>query len=301
MAQSDLNGMAIYTQVVQSGSFTAAAQALGMPKSTVSQRVAELEARLGLQLLQRSTRRLSLTAAGQLYLTHCLRMLEAAEAADAAVSRLRADPAGRLRITAPEASGLRLFGPLLPAFRARYPMIELDFVVTDAHLDLIAERIDLAFRTGRLDDSGYVVRRTSLVRRVLVASPAYLAGAGAGRPGNPDDLLRHQSLIHYPAPRWPLMRDGQAVEITPPNEALRSNSLMCLLAAALAGGGIAMLPAFMCRAEIAAGELELLLPDTPPTSNNYYALTPGRGPMSAALSAFLDFMREQGLADRLSA
>ena len=299
MAQSDLNGMAIYTQVVQSGSFTAAARALGMPKSTVSQRVAELEARLGLQLLQRSTRRLSLTTAGQVYLTHCLRMLEAADAADAAVSRLRADPAGSLRITAPEASGLRLFGPLLPAFRAHHPMIELDFVVTDAHLDLIAERIDLAFRTGRLEDSTYVVRRTSTVRRVLVASPAYLAEAG--RPTNLDELLQHRCLIHYPAPRWPFVFDGHVREITPGNEALRSNSLMCLLAAALAGGGIAMLPAFMCRAELAAGELELLLPDSPPTSNNYFALTPGRGPMSGALTAFLDFMRERGLPDSLSA
>lgn len=167
-----LDLMAIFAHVAQSGSFTAAALQLGLPKSTVSQRVAELEERLGLRLLHRSTRKLSLTEAGRIYLEHCQAMLDEAGAADAAVSILRDAPAGVLRITAPEASGLKLMPPLLAAFKRAYPQVEVQLTVTDAHLDLVAERIDVALRTGQLRDSSFISRRIGQVRRVLVAAPS---------------------------------------------------------------------------------------------------------------------------------
>lgn len=290
----ELDRMAIFAEVADSGSFTAAARRLGMPKSTVSQRVSQLEDRLGVRLLQRTTRRLGLTGAGRLYLQHCQRMLDAAHDAEAAVSLLRDAPSGSLRITVPEASGALLFPPMIAAFRERYPQVEIDFLVSDVQFDLVAERIDLAFRTGRLDDSTLVCRRIGAVRRVLAASPAYLERAG--RPEHPGELSAHRCLLHHPLPRWSL--GEQLVE---PAAALRSNSLVFLRQAALADGGVALMPAFMCRDDIAAGRLETVLPTYRPTPADYFAIYPSRSHMAAALTAFLQFIDGQDLARHLSA
>lgn len=289
--------MAVFAQVAESGSFTAAAQSLGLPKSTVSQRVAELENGLGVRLMTRTTRKLHLTYAGQVYLDHCRRMMDAARAANAAMSQLRDAPAGRLRITVPEASGTRLFPVMMQVFHARYPQILVDCVVTDSELDLVKEGIDVAFRTGRLLDSSMVCRRLARIRRVLVASPAYLQQRG--RPSDAGDLARHAGLIHYPIPRWPLQR-GDEIVYAEPETAAYSNSLLYLLEMAQAGAGIAMLPRAMCQRELATGKLELVLPDLPPTSNDYFVITPSRDNQPAALTAFLAFVDDYGLGRRLS-
>ncbi|MFC4160778.1 LysR family transcriptional regulator [Chitinimonas lacunae] len=290
----ELDPMAIFAEVADCGSFTAAARRLGLPKSTVSQRVSQLEDRLGVRLLQRTTRRLGLTSAGQLYLGHCLRMLDAARAAEAAVSLLREAPAGRLRLTAPEASGTLLFPALLAVFCQQYPAVEIDLVVSDTQLDLVAERIDLAFRTGRLDDSSLICRRIGPVRRALVASPGYLDRCG--RPEHPAHLPLHRCLLHHPLPQWPL---GNLDPIEPP-PALSSNSLAFLRQAALADAGIALLPVFTCRDDLAAGRLETVLPAFPPRPNDYFAIYPSRAHPTAALTAFLRFIDEQGLARQLA-
>lgn len=293
-----LDAMALFVQVAHAGSFTAAAGATGLPKSTVSQRVAELETALGVRLLHRTTRRLSLTAAGQVYLTHCETMLDAAHAADAAISRLRDEPAGNLRLTAPEASGILLLPPLLAAFHARYPAVSVECVITDAHLDLVAERIDLALRTGQLGDSSFVSRRVGTVRRVLVASPAYLQQHGA--PKQPADLGRHQLLLHDVLPDWPLQSDGKIAHISALGAALRANNLNTLRGLALAGAGIALLPWFMVRDALQSGSVQLVLPEHPPTDNSYYAVYPGRSHRPAALSALLEFIDQFDLASYLS-
>jgi DNA-binding transcriptional LysR family regulator len=293
-----LDAMALFAQVAASGSFTAAAAAAGLPKSTVSARVAELEASLGVRLLHRTTRRLSLTAAGQVYLLHCQAMLDAAHAADAAISRLRDEPAGHLRLTAPEASGILLLPPLLAAFRARHPGVTVDCVITDAHLDLVAERIDLALRTGQLGDSSFVSRRVGPVRRVLVASPAYLAAHGA--PQHPADLVRHQLLLHDVLPHWPLHAEGKVLHIAAAGAPLRANNLNTLRGLALAGAGIALLPWFMVRDALLDASLTLVLPAHPPTDNTYYAVYPGRSHRPAALSALLEFIDQFGLASYLA-
>lgn len=293
-----LDLMAVFARVAESGSFTAAATQLGLPKSTVSQRVAELEAALGVRLLHRSTRRLSLTGAGNTLLAHCRTMLDAAQAAEAALSELRDTPAGSLRITVPEASGTQIFPPLLAAFRARHPQLAVHTIVTDAQLDLIAERIDLAFRTGRLEDSSFISRRVGPIARVLVAAPAYLARRGT--PTHPDELARHDCLLHDPAPQWPLRSGDATLAVTPPGGGLSSNSLCHLLALARAGAGIAMLPVFMCRQELADGRLLRVLPECPVVSNTYYAIYPSRSHPSAALNALLGFIEEYGLAAQLA-
>ncbi len=293
-----LDAMALFVQVAHAGSFTAAAGVTGLPKSTVSQRVAELETALGVRLLHRTTRRLSLTAAGQVYLTHCETMLDAAHAADAAISRLRDEPAGNLRLTAPEASGILLLPPLLAAFHARYPAVSVECVITDAHLDLVAERIDLALRTGQLGDSSFVSRRVGTVRRVLVASPGYLQQHGT--PAQVADLGRHQLLLHDVLPEWPLQSDGRIVHIPAASAALRANNLNTLRGLAIAGAGIALLPWFMVRDALEAGSVQLVLPEHPPTDNSYYAVYPGRSHRPAALSALLEFIDQFDLASYLS-
>ncbi len=293
-----LDAMALFVQVAHAGSFTAAATATGLPKSTVSQRVAELETALGVRLLHRTTRRLSLTAAGQVYLTHCETMLDAAHAADAAISRLRDEPAGNLRLTAPEASGILLLPPLLAAFHARYPAVSVECVITDAHLDLVAERIDLALRTGQLGDSTFVSRRVGTVRRVLVAAPAYLQRHGT--PAHPADLARHQLLLHDVLQQWPLRSEGKIVQVPATGALLRANNLNTLRGLAVAGAGIALLPWFMVRDALEAGSVQLVLPEHPPTDNSYYVVYPGRSHRPAALSALLEFIDEFELASYLS-
>ncbi|MFT4172119.1 MAG: LysR family transcriptional regulator [Rhodocyclaceae bacterium] len=288
----DLEHMAIFAQVADSGSFTAAARLLGLPKSTVSQRIAQLEASLGVRLIVRTTRRLSLTHAGQIYHAECRKVVDAAEAANATMSRLREAPTGALRITVPEASGIRLFPALITAFHARHPGVRVDCVVTDAHLDLVAERIDLAFRTGVLADSSFVSRRLATIRRVLVASPAYLDEWG--EPAGPSDVARHAALIHHPLPRWPLLADG-ALHVVAPRAVHVSNSLLQLGEMAIEGMGIALLPYFMCRTQLAAGRLRVVLPAAPPTTNEYWVISAGRAHQPAALTAFLAFVEEYGL------
>lgn len=293
-----LDAMALFVQVAHAGSFTAAASATGLPKSTVSQRVAELETALGVRLLHRTTRRLSLSAAGQVYLTHCETMLDAAHAADAAISRLRDEPAGNLRLTAPEASGILLLPPLLAAFHARYPAVTVECVITDAHLDLVAERIDLALRTGQLGDSTFVSRRVGTVRRVLVASPTYLQRHGT--PAQAADLARHQLLLHDVLPQWPLRSEGKTVQVPATGASLRANNLNTLRGLAVAGAGIGLLPWFMVRDALEAGSLQLVLPEHPPTDNSYYVVYPGRRHRPAALSALLEFIDQFDLASYLS-
>ena len=293
-----LDAMALFALVAREGSFTAAARVSGLPKSTVSQRVAELENLLGVRLLHRSTRRLTLSEAGQVYLQHCQVMLDAASAADAALSRLRDAPAGTLRITAPEASGTLLLPGLLEAFQQRHPAVTVECVISDAQLDLIAERIDLALRTGQLADSSFVSRRIGPVGRVLVAAPAYLAQEGW--PQAPDELAGHRLLMHGVLPQWPLQQAGDVIRVDASHARLRANNLNTLRQLAVAGAGIALLPRFMVRDALADGSLQRLLPDHPPPDNHYYAVYPSRSHRPAALTALLDFIDEYGLATQLA-
>ena len=293
-----LDAMALFAWVAQTGSFTATAKQTGLPKSTVSQRIAQLEQSLGIRLMHRTTRKLSLTDAGQIYLIHCKRMLDAALAADAAMSRLREAPSGKLRITAPEAAGQTLLPGLTAAFRQRYPEVELECVITDTRLDLVTERIDVAIRAGQQIDANYVARYIGPLRRVLVASPDYLYRQGT--PRHPGDLIRHQLLAHSAMLDWPLQSGPDTILIHAGHASLKSSNLMYLCGIAEEGMGIAFLPWFLARASLNEGSLVGLLPDYPAVDNDYYLIYLSRKHKSAALTALLDFIEEYQLARFLS-
>ena len=188
----DLNDTLIFVKVVEQGSFIAAANVLRLPKTTVSRKVKDLETRLGAQLLHRTTRKLGLTEAGNIYYEHCQRIARELNEAASAVSQLHAGPRGWLRFTAPYSIGIDKISPLLGEFHAQYPEIRVEMLLANDTLDLISGEIDVALRIGNLPDSNLVARRLSTLRTQVYASPKYLARYG--EPLHPDDLQHHRVL-----------------------------------------------------------------------------------------------------------
>lgn len=287
MNNVELESMGLFATVVEQGSFTGAAEVLGMPKSSVSQKISRLESRLGVRLLQRTTRRLSLTPQGELYVEHCRALLALARSANLAMARLRDAPAGRVRITAPEATGTLLLGKILAEFRALYPEVVLELTLCDEQLDLVGEGYDLALRAAPLKDSSLICRRIGQVPRHLVAAPDYLALHG--EPQQLSELGRHACLVHSALPVWPLQEGGWR-----PQGACLSNSLLALRELALNGGGIALLPEHVCRGDLVAGLLQQVLPEHPIPPNPFYLIYPSREHLAPALRSLMDFV-----ADRL--
>ncbi|MBV1775290.1 LysR family transcriptional regulator [Burkholderiaceae bacterium DAT-1] len=292
-----LDTMALFALVVEAGSFTAAATQSGLPKSTVSQRIAELEAGLNLRLLHRTTRKLSLTDAGRTYLEYCQRVRDAALAGEAALSRLSGQPAGKLRITAPDITTQTLLPDVLAGFQQRWPHVTLEVFATDAHLDLIGEGIDLAIRMGRLEDSSFVSRRLGQVRRVLVASPAYLATHGT--PSRPEDLALHACLVHPATAQWRYRSTAGEAGFPMPVPRQSSNSIAYLKQLAILGQGIAMLPAYLCEQALSDGALHVVLPDYALALSDYWLVYPSKAHASAALLALLQWLDECGLREKL--
>lgn len=279
-----LDDMMLLAEVAETGSFTQGGLRLGLAKSTVSQRIAQLEARLGLRLLNRSTRQVTLTAAGLVYLDYCRRIRDEAQAATAAMGHLKAAPTGRLRITCPEITASHFMPGFLHGFTRQHPAITIDLIATNRPLDLVRDRIDFAFRVGPAQGQDMILRRISAIRRVLVAAPGYLARAAA--PVTPADLDGHRCLIHDTQPEW-LLTGATALRLRPP-AALRSDSMGFLLQAALLEAGIALLPAYVCQAGLAAGSLVPLLPGWTPAPYDMTMIFPSRDNPSSAQLAFQD-------------
>ena len=240
----DLNALLLFAKVVEANSFSEAARRLGMPVSTLSRRVAELEDRLGARLLERSTRSLRLTEIGGEVLEHARRGAEVADAVDAVVSDRRAELSGLLRLSAPPSISDSLLAPLIAAFQDAHPAARVQVFVTERLVDHVAEGIDLSFHVGRLRDSSMVARRILSYRHRLVASPAYLARAGA--PLRPGDLAGHRMLAFShgrPDARWLLRHvngaDTERLGFVPH---LAMNDFAGLAAALVAGAGIGDLP-----------------------------------------------------------
>ena len=287
MNNVELELMGLFATVVEQGSFTGAAEVLGMPKSSVSQKISRLESQLGVRLLQRTTRRLSLTPQGELYVEHCQGLLALARSANLAMARLRSAPAGRVRITAPEATGTLLLGKILAEFRALYPEVVLELTLSDEQLDLVGEGYDLALRAAPLKDSSLICRRIGQVPRHLVAAPDYLARHG--EPQQLSELGRHACLVHSALPTWPLQEGGWR-----PRGACISNSLLALRELSLNGGGIALLPDHVCQGDLIKGMLQKVLPNHPIPPNPFYLIYPSREHLAPALRSLMDFV-----ADRL--
>ncbi|MFM5295625.1 LysR family transcriptional regulator [Aeromonas veronii] len=286
MNNVDLELMGLFATVVEQGSFTRAAELLGMPKSSVSQKISRLESQLGVRLLQRTTRRLSLTPQGELYVEHCQGLQAMARSANLAMARLRSAPAGRVRITAPEATGTLLLGRILAEFRALYPEVVLELTLSDEQLDLVGEGYDLALRAAPLKDSSLICRRIGQVARHLVAAPAYLAAHGM--PQQLSELGRYACLVHSAMPVWPLQEGGWR-----PQGACVSNSLLALREMALHDGGIALLPHHVCEGDLVAGRLQKVLPDQPIPANPFYLIYPSREHLAPALRTLMDFVAER--------
>ena len=286
---ADLDEILTFTQVVQAGSFTAAAKRMGAPKSTVSRKILELEARVGARLLQRTTRTLSLTDLGQVYYAHCLRIVAEVEDAQRALAQRAAAPRGTLRVTAPVA--LAPLGPVLAALLARYPELQLELVCTDRRVDLVDERFDLAIRMGEGPDSSLIARKLGAVRKSLWASPRWIAQAGAL--DHPRALERHPGLVFAPeGATWRLVAGARTAEVklTP---RIAANDYEMLRAMALADLGVALLPDFLCAEGLEQGALARVLPAWSSREVPVYALYPSARLLSPGVAALLDLLRER--------
>lgn len=252
----------ILVAIVEAGSISAAAERLNLAKSVVSRRLADLERRLGTRLIHRTTRRLSLTDAGRLFNQRARTILDDLAEAEQSVAADQANLSGRLRVAAPLSFGLRHLSPLVNELLARHPQLSLELDLNDREVNLIEEGVDLAVRIGQLEDSSLVARRLAPIRRILVASPAYLAEHG--HPQIPEELNQHQGLTYANISKrsqWHL-RDAQDRDHYPePATRLRCNNGELLLEAAIAGMGVALQPTFITHQALAVGQLERLLPD----------------------------------------
>jgi DNA-binding transcriptional LysR family regulator len=285
-----LDGVAAFARVVEAGSFSAAAHRLRISKSATSAHVQRLEERLGVRLLHRTTRRISLTEAGAAYYRHCARIVAEAESAEQAARALQREPRGMLSISAPATFGPMHVAPAIPEFLARFPDLAIDISLSTRHVDLVQEGLDLAIRIGTLKDSPLVVRRLAPSRFVLCAAPAYLKMRGV--PRVPDDLLRHAcfgvSLMPW-GDEWPLVSAKGERRIAT-GGVLRSNSADILRAAALSGLGIALLPSWAVGDDLRSGALTRILPGCEPPPSAVYAVYPSNRLMSAKVRAFVDHL-----------
>ena len=287
-----VTGLEVFAKVAASGSFSAAGRALGMSQTMVTKHIAALEARLGVKLFHRSTRKLSITDAGRSYLESSERILAEMEAADGAVAADRIEPKGLLRLSAPVSLGARQIAPLLPEFARHFPQVAVELGLNDRLVDLAEEGWDLAIRIGSLADSSLIARRIAPCRTLLCASPAYLKARGA--PRTVAALADHNCLGYTlsrlaGADRWAFGAKGDVSVQVAGN--LRANNGDALLAAAIAGQGIIYQPSFVVSDALRAGTLRSIALDQPTIEFGgiYAVYLPDRYP-AAKLRAFIDFI-----------
>ncbi|MCU0868208.1 MAG: LysR family transcriptional regulator [Burkholderiales bacterium] len=290
----NLAGLAVFARVVEAQSFSEAARRLGMSPSMVSKQVAKLERNLGARLLNRTTRKLSITEVGATVYEHCARIAREAEQIDLAVSQLQSEPRGRLKVSAPAAFGMLHMAPLSAAFLRKYPEVAIELVLNDrVTVDLADDGLDCAIVVASGPSENVVARRLAAIRWVLCASPDYLSRHGA--PQSVADIAKHNCLV-YPelqqAGAW-IFRRGDAEQRADVHTNFRANSSLAIRGATLGGAGLAVLPTFVAGADLESGALQRVLPDWQPFRNSELQAVylPGR-PLPAKLRAFLDTCAE---------
>lgn len=295
-ALQDLNDLYFFAAVVEHGGFSSAGRALGIPKSRLSKRIAQLEERLGVRLLQRTTRRFVVTEVGERFYGHCRAVLEEARAAQEAVEEVRSEPRGLVRVSCPVSLVQTVVGHMLPEFLALHPKMQVRLHATDRRVDVIGEGFDVAIRVrSKLDtDATLVVRTFGQSRVLLVASPELLK-----RYGNPKELADLSQLPaltnqeHEGAQSWELL-DGNGdrvlVDIQP---RLICGDFNALLQNCKAGIGVTLLPEFVCGPAIARGELEVVLPEWSVPQGTMHFVYPSRRGLLPGVRAFVDFLAEK--------
>ncbi|RYY74665.1 MAG: LysR family transcriptional regulator [Comamonadaceae bacterium] len=300
----DLNDMLYFAEVVDRGGFAAAGRALGIPKSRLSRRVAELEARLGVRLLQRTTRKLSLTEAGEQFHRHCVAMREQADAAEEAVAVVHGEPRGTIRVTCPVTLAQTTVGAVLPEFLRKHPHVRLDLQVTNRVIDLVQEGVDVALRVrATVEDSGsLVVKQLGRTSSWLVASPEQLDREG--RPRAVEDLQALATVAMSAADgkaTWRMVGPGGREFEWQSRPRHTADDLHTLKTLVLAGLGMAWLPDYMCRRDVREGRLEHVLPGWAPPSSILHAVFPSRRGMVPAVRRFLDFLGDNLAGEQLLA
>jgi len=282
----------IFTRVVECASFTRAADTLGVPRSSVSAAVQELEGRVGARLLHRTTRKVSPTQDGTAFYDRCQRVIADVEDTENLFRQTAAKPSGRLRIDVPGRIGRLIIAPALPEFLERYPQIDLDLGVTDRAVDLVEDRVDCVVRVGPLSDSGLIARPIGSLALINVASPAYLTRHGTPRELN--DLNAHWA-VNYASPssgrveEWEWLEDG-ALRTLQMRGRVTVNSAEAYIACCLAGLGVIQIPAYDVRSHIEAGELVEIMPEYRAGSLPITLLYPHRQHLSRRLQVFAEWL-----------
>lgn len=287
---NQLEDMQIFVSTVDAGSFTAAADKLGLSKQFISRRIMALEERLGGRLLIRTTRKLSVTDTGRAYYERALKIIDEVNDAEQLVSSENTSPRGSLRISAPVSFGTLHLGPAIARFMAQCPDVAIELDLSDRFVDIVGEGYDMAIRIGHLADSSLVARHITPVQMVTCASPAYLKAHG--KPKTPQDLKDHECLLygHGRSVEWVFAEKGKALRV-PVKGRLRANNGELASMAAIEGLGIILLPTFIVGEALCAKKLVTILDAYAPPPLNIYAVYPQHRQSSLAVKVFSDFLR----------
>jgi DNA-binding transcriptional LysR family regulator len=283
----DLNEIAVFVRVAQQGSFSKAAKHLAMPVSTVSRKVSDLEGRIGMTLMQRTTRKLQLTGAGERYYRQCLDLLEGFDEAETKLTELHRQPEGLLRVTVPVGMASGRFVDFLSGFLKKYIHVQLELVITNQYIDLIAENVDVAIRFGPLTDSSLIARRLGTGEHFLVAAPAYLKTVG--EPKEPSDLKQFECLTYRTRGDgnvWELSRGKNRQKVRVGGR-VQASDMYALKELALRGHGLALLPELYCTNELKSGAFRHVLPEWRSPLSLVHAVYANRRFLPARLSLFL--------------
>ncbi len=291
-----LLAMKVFVEVVDRGTMSTAADALDMSRSMVSRYITELEEWIGARLLHRTTRRISLTTAGETAVTRCREVLELTGSLRSTLIDDSAAPSGHIRVTCSPSLGQSFLAAAVAEFVGRHPQTEVDMLMADHTVNLIEEQVDLAIRISHKIDPGLVARKLGVCRSVLCATPAYLNRQGV--PQQPDDLSRHQCLLHrfVGKRQWRLTCASQTFSVAV-NGRICANEASVLMSAVLADAGIAMLPMYLASPLLTSGNLINVLPDYQPDAMGIFGVYASRKQMPAAVRSFLTFLGERFSVD----
>lgn len=285
----DLNDIVVFTRVAETKSFTGAAELLGLPKSTVSRKLAQLEERLGVRLVQRTTRKLALTDIGAAYYLRCAQIVSDVAAAEQVVTDMQATPRGRVRMTAPVDLSSKYLGAIIAEFLVEHVDISIELDASDRVVDLIEEGYDLAVRFGPMPESTLIARKLCTLHQYMCAAPSYLAKRGT--PTTIEELEEHDRLLFQPTSRttWTLVNGEQTYEFGRPGH-FSSNNIAAVRDVAVAGGGVALMSDFIVACDILQGKLVKIMPEWIGRETDMHAVYPARQNLPPRLQLFLDHL-----------